>query len=92
MAGLSLGVRDFIGTLLVVSILICKECVRVNTPEHQHQRPTNSPQVDMFTPVGVCVCVRVEATQNNRPSFVPAVLASLITALSTSLLDSWVGL
>lgn len=82
---------DFAGTLLVVSILLCTECVRVNTPEHIRGRRTHlgSP----CSPRSVCVFARGwEQTRNNRPSFVPAVLAALITALSTSLLDSWVGL
>lgn len=47
---LCLGAGDFAGTLLVVSILLCKECVRVNTPEHfrgrqTHLRSTCSPQL-----------------------------------------------
>lgn len=44
----------------------------------------------MFTPAQVYVLAG--ATQNNRTGFVPGVLAPLITAVSTSLLDSWVGL
>lgn len=44
-----------VGTLLVVSILLCDDGVRVNTPDHTERtagQHTRSP----FT---VCVCVRV---------------------------------
>lgn len=94
----SLAATDFTGTLLVVSIPLCKECVRVNTPEPFRGRQTHlgvkvcSVHPGLWVFVRMCVFMRMGATQNNRPGFVPAMLAALITAFSTSSLDSWVGL
>lgn len=57
----SLAATDFTGTLLVVSIPLCKECVQVNTPEPFRGRQTNSSwgQGVQCAPWPVSVCAHV---------------------------------